>query len=329
MTSIKAVSSHLPPHATPIGECFEDLGIDRTQVDFYQRVFGNARVRRDPRSSIVEQMIAAVDGLSGLKGREDRVRYLVQARTIQLGVYRRSPLREVRDKLGLGGVTTFSVSQQACASGLLAVDVCGKLLATEEDPDALALLLAGEKTFSRITRVMGAAVLGEGVAAVLIGRGDGDRLLGYATRTRGEFNDALGTPPELQPRFNEVYAPTMAEVITSALARAGLTPQDVSLILPHNVNRTGWAKVARALDLAPERIYLDNLPELGHCFCADPFINYRSACQQARLRPGDYYVMSTVGAGATWAAMVFQYRGGQAPPDRSAIGPSATSPTDE
>ena len=50
---------------------------------------------------------------------------------------------------------------------------------------------------------------------------------------------------------------------------------------------------------------LDDLPETGHVFCADAFVNHR----RAALRPGDRYVMAAAGAarGATFSAMVFEH----------------------
>jgi len=52
---------------------------------------------------------------------------------------------------------------------------------------------------------------------------------------------------------------------------------------------------------------LDNVARLGHCFCGDGFINYRTAVDTRRLRPGDHYLMVGVGTGATFSAMVFRH----------------------
>lgn len=315
MTSILAVATHVPAATVDIDSYLAELDIDAQQIGFYRRIFGNERVHRDPDTTITDQLLAAASGLESLRGNEPKVRYLVHARTIQLGPHGGNPLVHVRDKLGLSHARVLSVSQQACASGLLALDVVGRLLDTDPDPDALALVFAGEKTFSPITKVMGAAVLGEGVAAVLVGRdGSGDRVLSYATRTYGEFNDPLGTPPELQARFNEVYPMALGEVIRRSLASAGLTPADVALVLPHNVNVTGWAKASKALGIDEERMFLDHIAELGHCFSADSFLNYHAARTRGLLTEGDHYLMTGIGAGATWAAMVVRCGDGRAEP---------------
>ena len=45
----------------------------------------------------------------------------------------------------------------------------------------------------------------------------------------------------------------------------------------------------------------------GHCFCADPFINYRTAVERQLLRRGDRYLMAAIGLGAAFSAQVFEH----------------------
>jgi transposase-like protein len=82
---------------------------------------------------------------------------------------------------------------------------------------------------------------------------------------------------------------------------------EVAAILPHNANRFSLARLCRRLGYPFERVYLDNIPVTGHCFCADPFINLHSATAQGRLEPGQIYVMTAVGLGATFSATVLQH----------------------
>ncbi|MFC7545959.1 3-oxoacyl-[acyl-carrier-protein] synthase III C-terminal domain-containing protein [Plantactinospora sp. GCM10030261] len=309
MTALEAVSSYLPPEATPVARILADLDFSAAQIGLYQRYYGFAEVRREPGAGVAELLLAAASKLDQLRGREDQVRYLVYAPTIQLATpYPADVLDRVRDALGLTRAAAFSLTQHACASALLAVDVCGKLLAADDDPDGLALVLAGEKTFTRVTKVMpNSAVMGEATAAVLVRPGGGrDRVVGYATRTHSDFHVAPFEPPELAARFDELYPAALAEVIEAALAASGLTAPDLALVLPHNVNKMSWYRVARSIGLPVGRILLDNVPVLGHCFGADPFINYQTAQHLGRLRPGDHYLMTSVGLGATFSAMVFR-----------------------
>ncbi len=309
MTSLEAVSAYLPATRVPIADLREHLGLSETQIKMFHRYYGLAEVCKEETGTIRDLLLAAVGKLDALRGREDQVRYLVQARTLQsIAPYPENPLHDVRDALGLRHAQAFAVTQHACASGLLAVDLCGRLLAEDDDPDALALLLVGEKTFTPTAQMIpGTAIMGEGAAAVLIGRGPRDRLLGYATRTHGRFNAGLSLPPELTLEFQQTYPDALAEVILAAIGHAGLRVEDIDLVLPHNVNRVSWVRVGKQIGLPLSRIFLDNMPVTGHCFCADSFINYACARDLGQLRPGDRYLMAAVGLGSTFSAMVFQH----------------------
>jgi 3-oxoacyl-[acyl-carrier-protein] synthase-3 len=310
MTSIVEVASHVPARRVPVGQRLTELGL-ADNAELYERFYGFAYVRDEPDRSLADQLGAAAEKLTTLRGREHDVAYVVHAPTIQLTApYPDSPVQSVRRRLGLRDALSFSLSQHACASGLLAVDVCGKLLATHErGADALALVLTGEKTFTRVARVIpNSAVMGEATAAILVrAGGEHDRVLAYAAQTLGEYHQGPHLPPALETKFQGDYTAALVEVIRAAVARAGLDPAEVAHVLPHNVNRMSWLRTMRELGLPKDRLMLDNQEELGHCFSADPFINYQTACAGGRIEPGDVYVMTGAGLGATLAATVFRH----------------------
>jgi 3-oxoacyl-[acyl-carrier-protein] synthase-3 len=211
-------------------------------------------------------------------------------------------------RTGLGHATAFAVTHQACASGLLAIDVAGRLLAAGGDPDALVLIVTGEKAFTRETRLVPeTSVFGEGAAACLIGLdGSRDRLLSYVAWLRGEFDDAVrGYAGD----FAQEYPESLAAAVKAAVDRAGLCLDDIRLILPHNVNVTAWQRACRRLGVDVSRVVLDNVPLTGHVYCADAFFNYRTAAERGLLRRGEPYVVAAAGAGrgATFSAMVFEH----------------------
>ncbi len=311
MTSIEAVATFHPPVEAPVGDCLRAYGLREAQISIYERFYGFRYVRLDPQGGLADQLIATVSALSELRGREDRVRYVMHARSMPVvAPYPMNPLLEACRKLGLDHAEMFSVSQHACASALLAVHLAGTLLAADPDPDARALVVTGDKAFTASARaVVAAGVMGESAAAVLVRAGGArDRVLGYATRTHGRFYQGPWMPPELDAVFQEFYPRALAEVISAALGAAGLDVDDVALILPHNVNRMSWMRVLRLLGIrGADRLFLANQAALGHCFCADSFINHETARRTGRLRRGDRYVMTAVGLGATFSAMVFEH----------------------
>jgi 3-oxoacyl-[acyl-carrier-protein] synthase-3 len=311
VTTLVEVSAYLPPTAVSIATLGETIGLTPVDVRVYQKFYGLRQVLVDPTARVADLLVSAAKGLDSLAGVADRIRYVIHARTIQpMGPYSANPLLDARRTLGLDHAVAFAVTQHACASGLLAVDLAGRLLAGGE-PDALALVLTGEKTYPHMTELMPVpTAMGEAAAACLVGTGGhGDLLLSYATRTHGEFR---AVSHETRSAFQRMYPQALAEVMTRAASRAGLALEDIDLILPHNVNRISWAGLAQLLDFPVERIFLDNVPVTGHSFCADPFLNYAGAVERDLLRPGDHYLMASVGLGATFSAMVYRYRGGAA-----------------
>ncbi|MFI0975847.1 ketoacyl-ACP synthase III family protein [Streptomyces sp. NPDC021093] len=281
------------------------------QIAVYERYFGFSEVRVDEEPDPAFQLLRAAERLDGLAGHEHRVRYVLQARTMPVAdPYPTSTVHEVRDALGLRGAQAFCVTQHACASGLLAVELAGRLLAADGDREALALVLTGEKVFTASARVIpGTGVMGECAAAVLVGAdGPRDRLLGYATQTRGEFEDGMSMADDTAEEFRKVYPEALADVVRAAVERAGVAMDDIALVLPHNVNRMSWLPVFRNLGIrGAGRLFTDNLSEIGHCFGADAFLNYLTAREKGRLQPGQRYVMTSVGLGATFSAMVFEH----------------------
>ena len=321
MTALEAVSVYLPPVRVPIESLADSLGLTDMQVKLFRRFHGLREVSRDPDGSLYDLLMKAATGLDALRGREHRVRYVLYARAMPVvAPYPVNPLHEVCRALGLGHALAFTVTHQSCASGLLAIDVAGRLLAADaagtagaaDGPDGqagpLALILAGEKAFTRAAQMfVDTTVFGEGASACLVSAfGARDRLLAYASNVRGEFDSATG---ENDARLQREYRPALAEVMRRALDEAGLGLDDIRVLLPHNVNLVTWQRMCGLLKFPRDRVVLDNIAASGHVFCADMFANYKTACERGLLQPGDRYLAAAVGAGggATFSAMVFEH----------------------
>ena len=311
MTALVDVAGHLPALSVPLEDLADRLELQPRELGVLRRFHGLAAVARQrPGETLVDLLVSAARGLTRLRGREADVRYVLHARGMPVAApYPVNPVREVARQLGLHRAGVFTVTHQACATSLLAIDAAGRLLAADGDPDGLALVLGGETIWTgEAEYVPEISVFGEAAGACLVAAdGARDRVLSYFSRSRGEYDGHVVEDPELLSRFQRDYPVALAEVVLGAVERAGLTLADIELILPHNVNTVSWRQLARRIGYPVERVVLDNVPVAGHSFAADAFLNYATARDRGLLVRGRPYLIGAAGLGATFSAMVLQH----------------------
>nr|WP_145405678.1 3-oxoacyl-[acyl-carrier-protein] synthase III C-terminal domain-containing protein [Paenibacillus xylanexedens] len=307
---IKQIWSHIPEHIVPIRELNEHLGLNHAQTKVLEKIHGLKQVRHDrdgDLSSLLGHVLAQVTGHPDVA--PTSIKYIIYCHTIQENFpFPMKVLQALKRVYGLQHAIAFSLTQQNCASGLIALHVAETLLPSLE-ADEHILILTGEKTFSPVVQLIpNTTVMGEASAAVLVGsRGAGSHVVGLTSITLGQFCNVLTGSPQILREFQEIYIPRLCEVIVTAVEQAGLTLQQIQYIVPHNVNLSSWKKVAAGLSYPYERIYTSNVQEIGHCFCSDPYINLQAILEQKLMQPGDYYLLVTVGLGVTFSVAVMQY----------------------
>lgn len=311
MTALQEVACYLPEKRVTVEDVAEQFGgVTPMQTRLFRRYLGQDTVRLDAGGTLLDLLSAAAQRLDGLRGREHLVRYVLYARVMTaIAPYPADPLRDLCERFGLGHAVSFAVTHQGCTSGLLAVNVAGRLLAQDGDPGALALVLAGEKTFTPDAQLIpGMSALSEAATACLVAAdGPADRVLSYAVSIHGEYDGRLADRPDLASRFEKEYAASFAETIYAAADQAGVSMDDLSLVLPHNVNALVWQRLCRRIGFPVSRVLLDNVAAVGHAFCADPFVNYATAAKRGLLRSGDHYLIAAAGLGAAFSALVVQH----------------------
>ena len=93
-----------------------------------------------------------------------------------------------------------------------------------------------------------------------------------------------------------------------AIEKAGLTPEDIRLFVPHQAN-------LRIIDAARERLGLPwervavNVDRYGNTSTASIPLALKEAVDAGRIREGDHVLLVSFGAGLTWAAAVLTWGG--------------------
>ncbi|MFE2075750.1 3-oxoacyl-ACP synthase III family protein [Streptomyces misionensis] len=299
--TLTAVGTCFPDREIPVAEVLDDHGLSAAQQRVFQRVHGLDRMRLDPRTDLFDLLLPAARGALAAVADPERVRYVVHAHAVQQVTPADTDAAQVlADRLGLAHADAFAVVQHNCAQALTAMDLAGDLLRAEGTEGDHALVVAGERVFTPLIQLdygLG-QVLADGAAACLLTLGGaGDTIRAHAVHTDTG-------PPDDGRQTGEVAVHHLADTMRRAVAEAGLTLDDIDLVLPHNVNRTFWRQAAKALGVPVDRIFLENIARYSHCFSADPLINYQTLDDGGRLRPGGNYLLAAVGVGGSYAATV-------------------------
>jgi len=91
-----------------------------------------------------------------------------------------------------------------------------------------------------------------------------------------------------------------------AIEKAGLRPEDIKYLIPHQANARIIEAARERLGLPPEQVWV-NLDRYGNTSTASMPIALREALDAGKIHNGDHILFVTFGAGLTWAASVMTW----------------------
>ncbi len=98
----------------------------------------------------------------------------------------------------------------------------------------------------------------------------------------------------------------MGNAATHVLDQAGITEQDIDLLLPHQANIRIIETLAKKMALPPEKIMV-NIEQYGNTSAATVPIALCEALEQGRVKSGALLLTAAFGAGLTWGAGVIRW----------------------
>jgi len=98
----------------------------------------------------------------------------------------------------------------------------------------------------------------------------------------------------------------MAQAASRALERAGLTADQVDLLVPHQANIRIIEATASHAHIPMERVYV-NVDRYGNTSSASIPVALDEARRTGRLQSGMNVLLVTFGAGFTWGAAVLRW----------------------
>lgn len=313
MLAVKNISTFVPVDRVPLTELSGSLSLSTGALSVLRRIYGLENIAKCTMSyeSLLETTIR--DLLIRSRVDPGGIGLLICTHTAyEIAPYPNPILAQIARRLGLCNAHPFGIHSNNCASFMTALDVAGNYISTLPDNSG-AIIVTADLTFTDIMRqIPGTTVCGDAAAACLVGADhpdSGTRMLSLEISTFGAHAKGMWQDRENQALFEDQYPPRLASTMRRGLKAAGLEWRDIKWVFPHNINFLSWKKVAAAADLPAEKLFLRNIPNLGHCFGADVLLNWSAAMDKSELSDGDHFMLATVGLGAVFASAVFQYRG--------------------
>jgi 3-oxoacyl-[acyl-carrier-protein] synthase III len=217
----------------------------------------------------------------------------------------------VQAKLGLSG---GAVDVNAACAGFVYALVAGF---GHVAVGARRVLVVGAEVMTRLVDPAdrGTAVLfGDGAGAVLLDAVDGPGgLLGWDLGSDGDAASLLyaehgGTTVMDGGEIFRRAVRTLVASSTATLDRAGRTPGDVALFVPHQANARIVEAATARLGIPPERTAL-SMARTGNTSAASVPLALAAAADDGRLADGDLVLFSGYGAGMTWASALVRWSG--------------------
>ena len=219
----------------------------------------------------------------------------------------------------------------ACSGFLYGLTTAAHLVAAGTHNKVLVI---GSDTMSRIidyTDRSTCVLFGDGAGAMLIEplAANEDQRLGFIDfigQIDGSGGDCLKMPAggsrmpatiqTVKQRMHYVHqdgqqvfkyaVKKMFEVSSGLLARNGLSPKDVDLMIPHQANRRIITATADRLGLACDKVII-NIDKYGNTTAGTIPLATRDALESGRLKKGDLVLFAAVGAGYTVGASLWRW----------------------
>lgn len=234
----------------------------------------------------------------------------------------------VQDRIGAANAGAFDLSA-ACTGFIYALDMAAQAIRSDSVKNVLVL---GTETLSRFvdwTDRNTCILFGDGAGAFVLQADEKPGgVLSSVLHSDGSGGDLLSLPAGgsrhpansstvrdglhfIQMDGKGVFrfaTRVMARATREAIEKAGLTIDDLDLVVPHQANMRIIDAAARGLKMPLDK-FMVNLDRYGNTSTASIPIATVEAIESGRLKEGDTVVFVGFGAGLTWGALAAEWSG--------------------
>jgi len=229
----------------------------------------------------------------------------------------------VQHAIGAKNAAAFDLNA-ACNGFVSAVSTASQYIATGTFS---RILVVGSEIYSRIldwNDRSTCVLFGDGAGAVVLEAGDGPcGFLSFNMGSDGSRPEILylpgicGSPGNdkhyISMNGSEIYkvaVRSMTKACKQALGDAGLTIDDVKLLVPHQANKRIIEAVGKKLGVDSSRVFI-NVEKYGNTSAASIPIALCEAVEQGEIEDNDNILFVAFGAGLSWGAAVLRWGTGR------------------
>jgi len=223
---------------------------------------------------------------------------------------------KVQSKLGNKGAIAFDISA-ACTGFIYGLYTVDSIMRSKGVKRAL---LIGAERFSKILNWKDRTtciLFGDGAGAVLVEQSEEEGVLGFDLGADGSYGELLAAPSVgsneepphyLRMRGNEVFkvaVRTMVESAQRVLEKTGISPEEISMLVPHQANVRIINAVAERLKIPEDKVFI-NLNRYGNTSAASIPIALDEAVRSGKVKKGEKVLMVAFGGGFTWGSCIVE-----------------------
>ncbi len=215
----------------------------------------------------------------------------------------------------------------ACSGFLYGVTMVESMIRTGQIKHALVIGAEVLTKYVDYTDRSTCVIFGDGAGAAVLGPVEaGKGVLATKIKSDGRYDEQLyapgggtkhGTSHEtiddrmhfFKMKGNELFkiaVRSMADISVEMVGKAGLTIDDIDIVIPHQANQRITDAVAQRLGISEDKVY-SNIAEHGNTSSASIPIAMDECIQSGKIKEGTTVLLTAFGGGVTWGGTVIQF----------------------
>ncbi|MBK5345627.1 hypothetical protein JFU18_27990 [Bacillus sp. TH22] len=306
---IQGIGIYVPNNRVNLKELASTLYLSENELDVLMNTHHLKEVAVETEKNANEMLIAAIENLM-LHNKIDStdVGLILFTHTIlQFSPFLSEPLLAIKDQFGFHNAHSMSVANLNCAGMDFLLSLSHTWLLNNNHAKSV-LILTSDKTFVKDFRYLKeSSVMGDAACAVLVSKGSQqNQIIASNINVDATIFNGEASAPEEFDWFLKSVSTGIIKNLKSLLKDANFNSDDITLIIPSNINFPTWSNIGKILKIPIEKFYFPTLSNTGHAHNSDPILNLHHAIYSKKIHPGDYYVTLTAGIGGTFGCTLFK-----------------------